>query len=215
MGGFDSQTGTVGSFGQALLPSLGEAFADLERHGWFVLTDLRQPGRSGACIDAVLVGPGGVVVLDSSTRKQSMLSSVSAAVVALVPAEVRRHVQAIVCPPAERGDSGAVSVKPSVLAGFVQSLPQVMTAQRAADVAQGLRDTLAGPLSAPLWTVSKVLEWTKDAKGTERSQPNRRSRRSRRRGETPSFGWTHGLARHAALVCLMVTAFVLIGVLAH
>lgn len=214
VGGTEGQTSTaVGAFGQ-VLPALREAFDDLQQHGWQVLTDLRLPGRSGACIDAVLVGPGGVVVLESTQtrRRQTVLSSVSAAIVALVPAELRRHVQAVVCPPAERGDASAVSVKPSILAAFMRSLPQVMTAQRAADVAQGLRDALAGPVTLQLWTVSKVLEWTKDAKGEEPVATNRKTRRAQRPTSGSAMSW---IAQHALLVGIVFTAVVLAGIFAR
>ncbi len=198
----------------ALTPELATAFTDLQRHGWHVLTGLRQPGRA-ACIDAVLVGPGGVIVLESAgaRRRPSVLSTVSTAVVALVPADVRRHVQSVVCPPAERGDGSAVSVKPAVLPGFVRSLPQVLSAETVSNVALSLQDALSGPTALQLWTVNKVLEWTKDARGREVT-PNRATRRrnARQSGLRRMAGW---VTRHAALLVLGAVAFALLIMLGH
>lgn len=209
----DSTATTTASTTTGVGSGLAQAFATLEQNGWHVLTDVRQPGRAGAGVDAVLVGPGGVLVLESTAqrRKQSVLSAVSAAVVALVPAEVRRHVQSVICPPAERGDADAVAVKPGILAAFARSLPQVLTPEAAATIALRLRDALTGTAVIDLWTANKVLEWTKDARGDEAT--NRAARRRAKAKHSP-FGRVAGwLSRHALLLSVAASILVILAVL--
>ena len=44
---------------------VAETLRALEGHGWRLLHDVRWPGRPRANLDHVLVGPGGVIVLDT------------------------------------------------------------------------------------------------------------------------------------------------------
>lgn len=164
------------------ISDIQRAFTELAAHGWHVLAGLRQPGQQSGCVDAVLVGPGGVLVVETNTsrKRPSVLANLASAVVALVPAEARRHVQAVVCPPTEVSENDAIRVKPTVLAAFARSLPAVLNAESAAATASSLRTAFAGPGISQLWTVSKVLEWTKDSRVSEQSG-NRASRRYSRR----------------------------------
>lgn len=212
MPGIDSSVSTTISPGIGVLGSVADALSSLERQGWHVITGVHQPGRPTAGVDAVLVGPGGVLVLEAGTthrRLQSVLSAVTAAVVALVPADTRRHVQSVVCPPAERSDSDAVAVKPGVLAAFVRSLPQVLNPESAAAIASRLTESLTGSAVIDLWTANKVLEWTKNARGDESS--NRAARRGRSpRSSGRVVGW---LSRHALLLSLSAIVLVLLATL--
>lgn len=57
---------TTGAAGERLV---AEAVAELESVGWRVLHDVHWPGRQKANIDHVLVGPGGILVVDAKNWK--------------------------------------------------------------------------------------------------------------------------------------------------
>ncbi|ALV41280.1 NERD nuclease [Pseudarthrobacter sulfonivorans] len=52
----------AGAVGERLV---ADSLSGLIPHGWYLLNDVRWPGRPKAILDHVLVGPGGVVVVDA------------------------------------------------------------------------------------------------------------------------------------------------------
>ena len=50
----------------------GEVLADLQATGWFVMHDLAWPGRQKANIDHLVVGPGGIFVIDTKNWSGSV-----------------------------------------------------------------------------------------------------------------------------------------------
>ncbi len=172
--------------GDAGAVGLSTALADLRLHGWHVLAGLAQTGNPGPRRETILVGPGGVLVLEAAEPGSS---SSLGEVTALVPAQIRRHVLSVVCSPKEegvsetaggprthdrpKGDAEAgqqvrpgIHVRPGVLAAFARSLPEALDAESAAAVTESLKSELTQP-SAEVWTADKVLEWTKKVRAHE------------------------------------------------
>ncbi|RJK96399.1 NERD domain-containing protein [Vallicoccus soli] len=138
----------AGADGERLV---GERLDRLRGHGWLALHDVRWPGRPKANLDHVVVGPGGVVVVDAKNwtgtadvrdgvlrhngRKrlkhtESVLTQ-SAAVAAVLPPGVRRHVKGCLCLVGhgdlqERTADGAVVLGLERLERALLALPQVL-----------------------------------------------------------------------------------------
>jgi hypothetical protein len=104
----------AGAAGEA---QVAQKLDELAAHGWHVLHDVRWPGRPKANLDHVLVGPGGVIVVDaknwtgdvqirgdvlrqngfSREREVAGVLQQCAAVAALLEPQHRRFVQAWLC----------------------------------------------------------------------------------------------------------------------
>jgi Nuclease-related domain len=154
----------VGAEGERLV---AETLAELERHGWTVLHDVRWPGRRFANLDHVAVGPGGVVVVDAKNwsgpvsvrdgvlragayRKDDELEGVAAAVAAvaaLLEPRVRSAVAGLLClvaheqPPAPTG-AGVTVLGRDHLVGELRALPPRLSASQVRRTADLLRAEL-------------------------------------------------------------------------
>ena len=139
--------------GKVVADKLGE----LVPHGWYVLHDVHWPGRPKANLDHVLVGPGGVVVVDCKnwTGEVRVLSGVlwqgryartqavegalaqCAAVSSVVSPPYRRLVRPLICMAAQpdlfgvTGSDVAVAGTQRVV-GAIEALPQVLDQQAVA-----------------------------------------------------------------------------------
>jgi hypothetical protein len=96
---------------------VAERLATLVPHGWFLLHDMHWPGRPKATLDHVLVGPGGVIVVDAKNwtgevsvasgvlwqgrfaRTQSVEGALAqcAAVASVMAPQHRRFVRPLIC----------------------------------------------------------------------------------------------------------------------
>ncbi|NAZ75265.1 NERD domain-containing protein [Kineococcus sp. T13] len=183
----------------------------LTADGWCVLHDVRWPGRQRANLDHVLIGPGGVVVVDSknwtgrvsvqdgvlrvgSRRKDREVEGVAqaaAAVAALLPAGDRVPVRAVLClvqqdlPPQTSG-AQVVVVGRARVQHLLRSLPPALSAAQVQRIAGRLRPSLGAPLVPAART---------------RSTPARRGARRRTSVGERLF---LALVRVAALACLAI-----------
>ncbi|MFE4544207.1 NERD domain-containing protein [Arthrobacter sp. NPDC056727] len=132
---------------------VAEKLAQLGAYGWFLLHDVHWPGRPLARLEHVLVGPGGVVVVnakswsgdvgvvDGSLRQnghdrfpavETALAQ-AAAVAAVLPAQRRRLVRSLICltgQPELQGTTGAgIEVRGiGCIAAAVAGLPDELDA---------------------------------------------------------------------------------------
>lgn len=110
----NEQAWSVGAAGEAKVAS---TLDELAAAGWLALHDVHWPGRPKANLDHILIGPGGVIVIDAKNwsgnvqagggrlrqngyrRDKEVLaaSEQSAAVAALMEPQHRRHVQGWIC----------------------------------------------------------------------------------------------------------------------
>lgn len=145
----------------------------LEAHGWRVLHDAAWPGRPHASLGHVLVGPGGIVVLDSRNwtghvevrsgslrqnghrrdREVAGVVDAAAAVAALLAPEHRTSALGALCLVGQpdllgRTDRGIPVLGRAVLVDTLLDRPRVLDAYAVARVHRHLRRTLAGPGTA-------------------------------------------------------------------
>lgn len=133
--------------GKMVADKLGE----LVPRGWYVLHDVHWPGRPKASLDHVLVGPGGIVVVDCKnwTGEVRVLSGVlwqgryartqavegalaqCAAVSSVVSPPYRRLVRPLICMAAQPDLFGVTASDVAVagtrrVVGAIEALPQVL-----------------------------------------------------------------------------------------
>lgn len=180
---------SAGAEGERLVAN---ALSDLEPHGWRALHDVHWPGRQRANLDHVVVGPGGVVVVDAknwsgavgvrdgslrqngSRRDEALegVSSATAAVAALLPPRYRSAARGVVClagqtlPPTGTAP-GVVVVGRDHLADHLRSLPPRLSPREVGKVTEFLRLHLDGPTSPALATTASI--------GARRRAPQRRT----------------------------------------
>jgi len=160
---------------------------------WRVLHDVRWPGRPRANLDHVVVGPGGVVVVDSKswsrdaavrdgvlrcgswlkTREVESAAAQAAAVAALLEPDHRRHVRSALSMTRQDLDpattaTGATAVGAGQLVPWLLGLPPVLGAAEGAAVHEHLRSLLAAPTS-PLQLSTAAL-----GAGSAAAAPGRR-----------------------------------------
>ncbi|MBM7782181.1 nuclease-related domain-containing protein [Arthrobacter tumbae] len=173
----------AGALGERIV---AERLAELEGEGWRVLHDVHWPGRPKANLDHVLVGPGGVVVLDTKNwtgtvelrrgelhqnghrarRIDTVLDQASAVAALLEPQH--RHLAAgwicLIGQPgvAGRSNSGVRVEGAETFIPALRSLPTVLDIVAIDAIALHLRGLLAGDRSPGLWT-TRELEESSDA----------------------------------------------------
>jgi hypothetical protein len=184
-----------------------EALAQLPAGEWVALHDVRWPGRRLANIDHIVIGPGGVFVIDSKSwsgkvtladgvlrqngrsRRRALVGAVesAAAVAELLPPSWSDVVQPVLCF-AER--SGPVGRADDVLVCTTESVVHLLTSRPArlaeAEVQQGattLRSGLA--LAVPHGRADPADGWAAGDGGT--AQRSRRSGSVRSRGDRRSW----------------------------
>ena len=138
----------MGAGDRAAENAVAEKLGELVPRGWRVLHNVPWPGRPNAWLDHVLVGPGGVVVVDDKNwaglvsvssgvlwqgryaRNQSVESALAqcAAVASVLAPQYRRLVRPLICMSAQPDLFGVTSSDVAVsgtgrMVGAVESLP--------------------------------------------------------------------------------------------
>lgn len=168
----------AGAEGEARVARILE---ELQTHGWRVLHDVRWPGRPKANLDHVLVGPGGVIVVDaknwtgnvqlrngvlrqngySREREVTGVIEQGAAVAALLEPQHRRYAQGWFCmvgQPSMRGltTSGARVEGLDTLRDALGDLPAVLDPMTVEVIHDDLKQRLAGNTSPTLLTTKHL-----------------------------------------------------------
>jgi hypothetical protein len=99
---------------------------------WTVLHHVRWPGRSGATVDHVVVGPGGVFVIESSPALKSAASAcaVAADVLAIGASLDRGMVHPVLC---FAGEQAEVDVRDVVVCSPEEIVPLLLSLDRVLD----------------------------------------------------------------------------------
>ena len=172
-----SQAWSAGAAGEA---TVAAKMSELAASGWLALHDVHWPGRPKANLDHILVGPGGIVVVDAKNwsgnvqvsdgrlrqngyrRDREVLgaSQQSAAVAALLEPQHRRFAQGWIClvaQPAvdETTDSGVRILGLDALCPAAAHLPPVLDATEVQVIHAHLNEQLTGPASPPLLTTAE------------------------------------------------------------
>ena len=154
----------------------------LTAHGWRALHDVHWPGRPRANLDHVLVGPGGVIVVDSKnwrgnvdvrhgtlrangygkSRECEAVAAEAAAVAAFLQPQHRSAAIGVLClvqqDVAATPSAGIVVVGRSSIAAFCLSRPVVLSPAEVHAVTDFLTSLLTGPTSPPQLTSGHVLQ---------------------------------------------------------
>lgn len=174
----------AGAAGEA---RVADVLDELEPQGWRVLHDVRWPGRPKANLDHVLVGPGGVIVIDaknwsgevqlrngtlrqnrySREREVSGVLEQCSAVAALLEPQHRRHVQAWLCMVGQATmhgitASGARIQGLDTLRNAIGALPAVLDLVTVEIIHTYLRELLSGGTSPTLLTTRQLDIGTPD-----------------------------------------------------
>jgi hypothetical protein len=99
---------------------------------WTVLHHVRWPGRAGAEIDHVVVGPGGAFVIDSSPARTSTATACAAAadVLAIGASLDREMVHPVLC---HSGQQAEVGVRDVVVCSPAEIVPLLLSLDRVLD----------------------------------------------------------------------------------
>jgi hypothetical protein len=136
---------------------VADKLGELVPRGWYVLHDAHWPGRPKASLDHVLVGPAGVVVVDSKNwtgevrvasgvlwqgryaRTQAVEGALAqcAAVTSVVAPQHRKLVRPLICMSAQPDlfgvtNSDVAVAGPDRLVGAIEALPRVLDQQTVA-----------------------------------------------------------------------------------
>ncbi|MBB2924408.1 hypothetical protein [Cellulomonas cellasea] len=208
----------------------------LRAHGWTSLHDLHWPGRPGVLLDEIVIGPGGVVVVDGSRwsadltvtaglphqggrvhdRELHALVDAVAAVTALVGPAHRSAVTAVVCPPGAAGpvrtSAGLLVVGRERLGAHLAGLPVRLSPYDVADLGRRLSRELGGRVGPDLLTTA-ALDQPDAAAGSVR--PGTRGSRARVAARTeavtaPTRTGLRRAVRRADLVALALLAAVVV-----
>ena len=209
----------------ALLDGLADA-------GWVALHDLRWPGRPKANLDHVVVGPGGVVVIDTknwsapvAVRLDGVLqvggsaratssraaATMTAAVAAVLPPQHRTAVAGALCftgqpvLPALTRD-GVVAVGDAHLTDWLRGLQPWLAPDEVREIADHLRRELGGPESPDLLTTAATAPRVKASRSGH--HPRRRPVRTRPKGRRAAPEPASKGPRRLVLLAGAVAAFV-------
>lgn len=147
---------------------VAEKLSELVPLGWYVLNDVHWPGRPTGSLDHVLVGPGGVVVVDTKNwtgevrvasgvlwqgryaRTQAVEGALAqcAAVASVVAPPHRRLVRPLICMAAQPDVFGVTNSDVAVagtgrLVGAIEALPPVLDRQAVAGLYEHLGQELS------------------------------------------------------------------------
>lgn len=153
----------------------------LQSQGWLTLHDVHWPGRPKANLDHVLVGPGGVIVIDaknwsgdiqirngvlrqngySREREVAGVLEQGAAVAALLEPQHRRYVQSFLCmvgqPSLQGATDGGVKIQGiDTVREAIGAVPAVLDPATVRAIHQYLTGLLAGEASPQLLTTGYV-----------------------------------------------------------
>ncbi len=185
------------SAGAAGEERVADALLGLEQLGWVIMHDVAWPGRPRANLDHVLIGPGGVLIVDTKNwsgtvtvdttrglrcngyRKAKEVTALEAArqaVLPLVPSLDPDVVAGIICLAAQdqepvRLNGGTVVVGRAQLRQHLLDLPPVLAAQGVVDVAMSLGPAVRRPVNP---VPAQATRSTKTA-----SRPKSRRRKDR------------------------------------
>lgn len=173
----NEQAWAVGAAGEAMVAS---KMNELAAYGWMALHDVHWPGRPKANLDHILIGPGGIIVVDAKNwsgnveadggrlrqngfrRDKDVLaaSEQSAAVAALLAPQHRRHVRGWIClvgQPAvdEAAGSAGRLVGLERLCPAALGLPAVLTDAEVRMVHASLNEQLSGASAPRLLTTAQ------------------------------------------------------------
>jgi Nuclease-related domain len=174
----DERAWAAGAEGET---KVAEELKSLDLSGWLTLHDVHWPGRPKANLDHVLIGPGGVLVIDAKnwsgdvsmragivyqngrSRQRELIgaSQQAAAVAVLLQPEHRRFVQAWLCLVGHENVSFAASggVRVHGIAALVEaikSLPAVWDTETVQAVHVHLRKALGSTSSPFLLTTAQL-----------------------------------------------------------
>ncbi|APX01267.1 nuclease-related domain-containing protein [Arthrobacter sp. QXT-31] len=156
---------------------VGQVLDELSSKGWLALHDVHWPGRPKANLDHILVGPGGIIVIDAKSwsgdvqlrngvlrqngysreREISAVADQAAAVAALLEPQHRRLVQAWLCmvdqPDMDGQSATGVRIQGlATLGRAVEALPNELDPATVQVVHSYLLGLLSGKNSPPLLT---------------------------------------------------------------
>jgi hypothetical protein len=177
----------AGAVGERLV---ADSLSGLIPHGWYVLNDVHWPGRPKANLDHVLVGPGGVVVVDAKNwtgevrisagvlwqgrfaRTQSVDGALAqcAAVASVLAPPHRRFVRPLICLAGQPDLFGITNSDVAVagadrVVGAVLALPPVLDQQTVLGLYAHLGEQLTQELAAEGPAVNSLTERALNVKG--------------------------------------------------
>ncbi|QCB98623.1 NERD domain-containing protein [Arthrobacter sp. PAMC25564] len=192
-----SQAWSAGAAGEA---TVAAKMSELAASGWLDLHDVHWPGRPKANLDHILVGPGGIIVVDAKNwsgnvqisdgrlrqngyrRDREVLgaSQQSAAVAALLEPQHRRLTQGWIClvaQPAvdETTESGVRILGLDALCPAAAHLPHVLDATEVQVIHAHLNEQLTGPASPPLLTTAEFAGADAPAAALQQWRPRPRA----------------------------------------
>jgi hypothetical protein len=172
------QSWSVGAAGEAMVAA---KMGELASSGWSALHDVHWPGRPKANLDHILIGPGGIVVVDAKNwsgnvqagggrlrqngyrRDKEVLaaSEQGAAVAALLEPQHRRFVHGWIClvaqPNVDEITGSAVRILGlDKLCPAVAGLPPVLDGTEVQVIHAYLNEQLSGPSSPRLLTTAQL-----------------------------------------------------------
>lgn len=196
---------SAGALGEEQVADVLDGLAPL---GWVVLHDVAWPGRARANLDHVLIGPGGVLVIDTKNwsgtvtvdatgglrcngyRKTKEVEAVQAArqsVLAITSTLTPDVVAGLICLAAQEQaavtvDSGTVVVGRQQLLQYVLDLPPVLSTQTVRQVGMTLTDALRRRPAASSARGSRGSRGSRNTASAvrrrSRKQPDRRGRKT-------------------------------------
>lgn len=230
----NQQAWSVGAAGEARVASKMD---ELATDGWLVLHDVHWPGRPKANLDHILVGPGGIIVVDAKNwsgnveagggrlrqngfrRDKEVLaaSEQSAAVAALLEPQHRRHVRGWIClvgQPAVDEIAGNATriVGLERLCPAALGLLAVLSEAEVRTVHAYLKEQLSGPSSPRLLTTAQLAApHPANAQAPAASLRQWRTRHQPGRITTPSRSPQRRSKRPSCLIVLLRLMMLFIG----
>ncbi|TQJ34795.1 nuclease-related domain-containing protein [Arthrobacter sp. SLBN-122] len=202
---------------------VAEKLSELVPRGWYVLHDVHWPGRPKANLDHVLVGPGGVVVVDSKNwtgevrvasgvlwqgrfaRTQAVEGALAqcAAVASVLAPPHRRLVRPLICMSAQPDlfgvtDSDVAVAGSQRVVGAIESLPAVLDQQTVVGLYAHLGQQLTHEQEPGITALRSVRPGTvvRPAGALPPAGPAARPRENSGSGE--GTGRSQSVARHPA-----------------
>jgi hypothetical protein len=169
---------SIGAAGEA---RVAERMTELEAHGWLALHDVHWPGRQKANLDHILVGPGGILIVDAKNwsgdvhlkdgvlrqngySRETEVSGIlhqSSALSALLEPDHRRLVQGWIClvgqPRLQGTTASGIRIEGlETLRGAVTELPSVLDPALVPTIHGYLQGLLGGATSPRLMTTAQL-----------------------------------------------------------
>ncbi|KRE71109.1 nuclease-related domain-containing protein [Arthrobacter sp. Soil762] len=204
----------AGAVGERLV---ADSLSGLIPHGWYLLNDVHWPGRPKANLDHVLVGPGGVVVVDAKNwtgevrvsagvlwqgrfaRTQSVDGALAqcAAVASVLAPPHRRFVRPLICLAGQPGLFGITNSDVAVVGadrvvGAVLALPPVLDQQTVVGLYAQLGEQLTQESAAESPAVNSLTVKPLTVKSTPLEPPAAGQAGGRSRPRQPAYGTRRG-----------------------